>query len=421
MVRSHRVRDLDPPTTPALVIDVPLLDTMIGRFRSALGKHWPNSILSYSFKTNSLPWLISHMRDSGVWAEVVSDTEYELALALGYAPECIVFNGPIKGRERLRFALQRGSVINLDAKREVTWAAELAQEMPGEEFSVGLRVNWDLESYCPGESTAGKEESRFGFNPENGELDDAISELTEAGVRIVGLHMHRNSFTQSLAVFRAGATVATEIILSHGLDLDWLDIGGGFFGSLDAGPTFDDYIEAVRETVDGVIDPERTCLIVEPGGSLVAVPLEFHASVLDVKDVNSSRLIVTDASRTNIDPLFRRRRPFEYRIDAEATETMPEQVIGGFTCMEDDRLMKIQDAPVLQQGDRVTFYKVGGYTMCYQPAMFIEFAPPVYARTEDHLLQVRKPVGVDDYLRGHEWSVGELSGSHLVRTPLKFS
>ncbi|HEY4535115.1 MAG TPA: hypothetical protein VIG71_03990 [Enteractinococcus sp.] len=417
MLRSHHMRDLDPPTTPALVVDVPLLDTMVGRFQSALETHWPHSILSYSFKTNSLPWLITHLRDQGVWAEVVSDTEYELALALGYAPECIIFNGPVKGREQLRLALQRGSVVNLDAKREVTWAAELARELPGQTFAVGLRVNWDLESYCPGESTAGKEESRFGFNPENGELDEAIAELSEAGIRIAGLHMHRNSFTQSLAVFRAGATVASEIVVSRGLDLDWLDIGGGFFGSVESTPTFDDYVSIVRETVEGVIDPERTCLIVEPGGSLVAVPLEFHASVLDVKDVGSSRLIVTDASRTNIDPLFRRRRPFEYQIDAEATETMQEQVIGGFTCMEDDRLMKVQDAPILQRGDRITFYRVGGYTMCYQPTLFIEFAPPVYARTSDKLFQVRSPMDVEGYLRGHEWSVGELSGSHVVRTP----
>ncbi|MGP6174874.1 hypothetical protein [Corynebacterium sp. A21] len=405
MERLNHSQDLVPPA-PAFVIDVPVLEGFLSRFQQALNTHWQNSILSYSFKTNSLPWLITFMRDREVWAEVVSDTEYELALALGYAPDRIVYNGPIKSRERLRFALQEGSIINLDAKREVTWVAELAGEMPEMEFGVGLRINWDLEAHCPGESTTGDEGSRFGFNAENGELDQVISELLAAGVRIAGLHMHRNSRTQSLEVYRASATVTAELIRSRGLVLDWIDIGGGFFGSEDRSPTFDDYIAVIKEVLDPVVDVEKTCLIVEPGGSLVAVPVEFHASVLDVKEVGSSTVVVTNASRTNIDPLFRRKRPFEIRLDTEATELRRDQIISGFTCMEDDRLTRIQDAPALQVDDRIVFYKVGGYTMCYQ-SMFIEYLPAVYVRTADSLTQVRRKWGIEDYLQGNQWDVND--------------
>ncbi|WP_328821916.1 type III PLP-dependent enzyme domain-containing protein [Nesterenkonia haasae] len=384
------------------MIDVPVLEEFVSRFQQALDVHWPNSILSYSFKTNSLPWLVSFMRNSGVWAEVVSDTEYELALALGYAPDRIVYNGPIKSRERLRFALQNGSIINLDSKREVTWTAELARELPGKELAVGLRVNWDLESLCPGESTTGDEASRFGFNADNGELDQVIAELTSAGVRIAGLHMHRNSYSQSLGVYRAAASVAADLITSRDLDLEWIDIGGGFFGS-DTGPvTFDDYIAVIRKTLEPVVDPRRTRLIVEPGGSLIAVPVEFHASVIDVKEVGPHTFVVTDASRTNIDPLFRRQRRFETRLDTEATEYRREQIISGFTCMEDDRLTRLHDAPALKTNDRIVFYKVGGYTMCYQ-SLFIEYLPAVYVRDRTSLTQVRRKWGIDEYLQGNRW------------------
>lgn len=415
MQRSALPAHLKPPT-PALVIDVPVLETFVTRFQQALADHWPNSVLSYSFKTNSLPWLLSYMRDQGAWAEVVSDTEYELALAMGYPPEHIVFNGPVKGRDRLWAALRQGSTINLDSKREVIWTAELARAMPETRFAVGLRINWDLNARCPGESTSGSEDSRFGFNVENGELDAAITELTEAGVRIAGLHTHRNSFTQSLCVFRAGATVAAEIITTRGLDLDWVDIGGGFFGSEHGSPTFHDYVKVVRETLDGVVDPTTTRLIVEPGGSLVAVPLEFHASVLDVKNVNDSTFVVTDASRTNIDPLFRRVRPYEYHLETTATRTHPEQTISGFTCMEDDRLMTLTDGPALEVGDRVVFYKVGGYTMCYQSRLFIDHPPAVYIRTDEELILVRSKASINDYLQGNVWSDGvELIGPPMAR------
>lgn len=395
--------ELAPPTTPAFVIDQPKLEDFVVRFQQALEKHWPYSILSYSFKTNALPWLISFLRDRGVWAEVVSDTEYALALALDYAPERIVYNGPIKSRQRLEAALLAGSIINLDSHREVTWTAQLARDLPERTFAVGLRVNWDLEAYCPGESTTGDDGSRFGFSPATGELDQAIEELTAAGVRIAGLHMHRNSRTQSLNVYRAAATEVAGLIASRNLALDWIDIGGGFFGGQDASPTFDEYLAAIREELESVVDVNRTMLIVEPGGSLIAVPVEFHAEVVDVKTTEMATFVVTDASRTNIDPLFRRQRPFEFQLDTAATLTRPEQIISGFTCMEDDRLMKLTDAPALERADRIVFYKVGAYTMSYQ-SMFIEYLPAVYVRDGDALVQVRRKWGVTDYLQGNQWS-----------------
>lgn len=411
MPHSDHLRELHPPT-PAWVIDVPVLETFLARFQKALNTYWPHSILGYSFKTNSLPWLISFLRDRGAWAEVVSDTEYQLALRLGYTPDRIVYNGPIKSRELLRSALQGGAIVNLDAKREVIWTAELARETPETELAVGLRINWDMESRCPGESVTGEDEDgRFGFNAENGEFCQALSELTEAGVRIAGLHMHRNSLTQSLNIYRAAASVAAELITSHNLELDWIDIGGGFFGSLDGSPTFDEYVSVIRETLDPVVDVERTCLIVEPGGSLVAVPMEFHSTVLDVKEAGSSTFVVTDASRTDLDPLFRRRSPFETRIEAARMDTHPKQIISGFTCMEDDRLLTLQDGPTLQNGDRIVFHKVGAYTMSYQ-SMFIEYLPAVYARIGEELIKVREQWGVSEFLQGNRWvENGELVDS----------
>src|SRR5699024_11251562 len=107
--------------------------------------------------------------------------------------------------------------------------------------------------------------------------------------------------TQSIGVDRSAALVAAELSISRGLEMDWIDIGGGFFGSQDGSPTFDDYIAVIRQTLEDVVDVDRTQLIVEPGGSLVAVPVEFHAGVIDVMEAGSSWFVVTDSCRTNID------------------------------------------------------------------------------------------------------------------------
>lgn len=404
------------PPTPAFVIDLPLLEGFVGRFRQALDTHWPGSILSYSLKTNSLPWLISFMRSRGVWAEVVSDTEYELALALGYPPHRIVFNGPAKSRARLRFALRNGSVVNLDAKREVTWAAELAREHPDTEIAVGLRVNLGLASLVANEQHDGG--SRFGFDADNGEFDGAITELTAAGVRIAGLHLHRSSLTPSPEVHRAAASTVAHLIRSRGLELDWVDAGGGFVGSVAGSPTFEDYVAAIHAELAGVLDTTSTRLIVEPGGSLIAVPVEFHASVIDTKDVGSRRFVVTDGSRTNIDPLFRRKRLLDVFLDTDSIEPYPEQILTGFTCMEDDRILQLDDEqPELVPGDRIVFYKVGAYTMTFQP-MFIEFLPAVYVRRGASLTLVRRKWGVGDFLRGNDWAARADSGALSAETAI---
>ncbi|MGO2863560.1 MAG: hypothetical protein ACTIC1_20545 [Brevibacterium sp.] len=326
-----------------------------------------------------------------------------MALAVGFSPDRIVFNGPVKGRDRLRQALLYGAVINLDSKREVRWAAELAAEEPDRVLRAGLRVNWDLDARCPGENTLAGASSRFGFNAESGELSQAITTLESAGVQVTGLHMHRNSCTQSLEVFRAAAAVAAEVITSHQLRLDWIDIGGGFFNSPGGSPTFGQYVSAIREELDGTIDVEQTRLIVEPGGSLIAVAVEFHAQVIDVKKIGGQRFVITDASRTDIDPQFRREKDFGLRLETASTESVPEQVICGFTCMENDRLTVLKDAPLLCEGDRIIFERVGAYTMSYQSS-FIEFPPAVFVRQGESLEQVRRKGTAEDCLRGNIWS-----------------
>lgn len=44
----------------------------INLLRNSLADNWGNFVMGYSFKTNSLPWLLSYLREEGFYAEVVS-------------------------------------------------------------------------------------------------------------------------------------------------------------------------------------------------------------------------------------------------------------------------------------------------------------------------------------------------------------
>ena len=163
--------------TPYFVIDENQLTKDFQMLKSSLETSWGNYRIGYSFKTNSLPWLVTFLKAGGVMAEVVSDDEYSLAGALGFSDSEIVYNGPVKKRPSFERVLLAGGILNMDGRRELDWMEELAAAHPTQTFRVGIRVNVDLEKMCPGQTTMGEAGGRFGFSDENGTFAAALERV----------------------------------------------------------------------------------------------------------------------------------------------------------------------------------------------------------------------------------------------------
>ena len=58
--------------TPYFQIDKSILDEYYDMLVESLASSWGNYIVGYSFKTNSLPWLVEYVKRRGAFAEVVS-------------------------------------------------------------------------------------------------------------------------------------------------------------------------------------------------------------------------------------------------------------------------------------------------------------------------------------------------------------
>lgn len=381
--------------TPCYVIHKDILLEGTELLKRSLQEEWPNSCVGYSFKTNSLPYVVEEMKRVGFYAEVVSEDEYDLALKHGFSH--IIYNGPVKGKRTFLHALTQGHIINLDAKRELDWLCEYGKK----DVQVGLRVNFNLEAYCPGETSAGEEGSRFGFSYETGEFADALQKLSRAGIKVSGLHLHTSSKYRSINIYRALAQMACRLKEEFRLELAYIDIGGGYFGGMENKPKFPDYIKAIKEELIKAYKPEETMLIMEPGTSLITPPIEYVTTVVDIKDTYANRLVITDGSRIDIDPLHAKKSYFHqflYKDGATNKEriTMEKQVVCGFTCMENDRLFEISDKKELQVGDRITYQKVGGYTMCLTP-LFIRYFPNVYLEDNGSYRLVREAWTAEEY------------------------
>ena len=304
-----------------------------------------------------------------------------------FADEKVVYNGPIKSKETFIEALNFGCVVNIDTKREIEWLKNLPE---GKKFKVGVRVNFDIETACPTESACGDDGGRFGFCYENGELKKAIDEIQAfPNVSVCGIHLHCSSKTRSLNIYKAIAEKACEIKEKFNMNFDYIDIGGGFFGGLDNRPKFPDYLKLVSGILSKSYDKNKTKLIVEPGMSLIGPAVDFVTSVIDVKDTTYNRFVITDGSRTNVDPLMKKSAYFNEIIYKSIDRAEKEkQVICGFTCMENDRLFVIENGKELIVDDKIVYHKVGAYTMCLSP-LFIKYFPTVILNDNGNLTVIR--------------------------------
>ncbi|MEG1746352.1 MAG: hypothetical protein RSA59_02885 [Raoultibacter sp.] len=393
-------------STPCFVFDDKQLRDNFLDFIDALKTRWSNkSVVAYSVKTNPLAWILETAHATGCWAEVVSDEEYDWARTCGFTPRQIVFNGPIKGKDHFFAALVEGSVVNIDSERELAWLEEYART-DNPPARVGIRVNIDLESFCPGETVTGATGGRFGFCYENGEFDRVLFRVQALGfpVQLAGLHLHVTTRSRSSEVYRVLAAHAARIVGDNALTLAYIDIGGGFFGG---GPAnvgaYERYVEAIAEELVEVCDPQTTALIVEPGGAVVCTPGIYVGRVLDVKDTTVDRFVVTELSRINIDHEMKKDSYVYTLLSSEgvslssaggaaeaSADDIPDfsairpsqdrQVLCGYTCMESDRLCVLHDEAQLQVGDIVVIHHAGAYSMSFTPDFFIERPPVVYVK-----------------------------------------
>ena len=380
--------------TPCFVIDQEIIEDGLHKLCLALDHAWPNYHIGYSYKTNTLPWVIRYFKDQGCFAEVVSDDEYDMAKAIG--ANRIIYNGVAKSKQTFLEAIRDNQIVNIDAEYEIDWLDELEKDR----YNVGIRANFDLESKCPCQTQCGEDGERFGFCYENGELKRAIDRIESKGVKVAGLHLHKSSKTRMPDIYRAIAESAVEIAKEYNLQLSYVDIGGGFFGGLPTKPQFPEYFDMVADILGTQFDPEHTLLIVEPGTALIGAAVDYITSVVDVKKSTRNTFVVTDGSRTQIDPLMTKSG---YFYDIQRLEdnrpVMDRQIISGFTCMEHDRLFDIKGEQALLRGDRIIYHKVGAYTMCLSP-LFIKWFPDVYVKHGTIFTKVRGRWSCKELLSG---------------------
>lgn len=394
--------DLRQLPTPCFLIDRSRIERIVNDFKREFTRTCDNVTVGYSVKTNSLPYLLSLAGHLGCMCEVVSFHEYELAKCCGFSPSEIIYNGPMKSRDSFVEVIKQGGIVNIETHREVEWLESLPHDKV---YDIGLRVNINLSLVSPENASGADDTSRFGFSYETGELGEVISRIKRLPyVRISGLHLHRTTHNRGLTWYGDAVHHASEIVRTYALNLKWLDTGGGYNGTIPTLPKISDYADIVGEALSKT-GLKGTRIIVEPGSSMLAWSMKFITEVIDVKKIADNRFIVnTDGSRNDIDPFWRKKsNPFiiDYTSDASHRPVVASQIIGGYTCLEDDRIAVLQDSPLLKTGDRLIYENTGAYTLTLSP-MFIRMLPAVFVDDGNEMKQVQRARCGNDIIRDED-------------------
>ena len=378
--------------TPCFILDKEELEKSVKGYQDALKSNFKRSIVGYSVKTNSVPACMKLAGEMGAYAEVVSHDEWELARLCGFDRQHIVYNGPMKSKETFLDAVEHGAIVNIETKRELEWLKELDIQVSddAQKYKVGIRLNINISYVSPEDADGENDNSRFGFSDETNEFADAVALIAKMpNVELAGLHIHRTAHSRSIRFYKQSIEFACKTIEKYGLKLDYLDVGGGYFGIFPNKPTYQEYSDAFCEvlTSHGLQD---LCVIVEPGNALVASCFAFLSEVIDVKHVEDELwFATTDGSRNDLDPFFKKSGYLSEVLYAHETPVVKEQIVSGCTCLEYDRMFTLTDKPILSVGDRIYYRNVGAYTMCLSP-MFIRYIPNIYLKNKGDYTLVRE-------------------------------
>lgn len=380
----------------------------IKSLRESLTARYPRIGIGYSYKTNYLPRFCLEADRLGLYAEVVSGMEYEIARHLGIPGERIIFNGPIKSHDELRRAFVEGALVNVDSLSEAELITSLAVEDVRRPLRVGLRCNLDLQ-------WKGRE-SRFGLSEVSGELDAAFGQLrVHPNIRIEGLHCH-TSFDRSAESYARRMVRLIEIAdRLFGKDVPaFLDIGGGICGPMPevlarqlsiAPPSYEAYAEAICAPLQQRYGNDGPELIIEPGVGLIGNAFDYVYRVEHIKQVGPRWFAVTSGASHQIKIVPNDISP------ATSLYSAPQPLRGGrspgptdlvgFTCLEHDLIVRGLEGSVTA-GDIAVSECIGAYSMVIS-SEFIQTTPPVYEWKDAGWKPLRRRQDTRQLLNMYQW------------------
>lgn len=345
---------------------------------AAFKTYYPKFNIAYSYKTNYTPKLVQIVDRLGGYAEVVSEMEMEIALRSGVKPERIIWNGPIKNKERVQELLLSGGTVNIDSAYELDSIRTVAKSYPERMLNVGIRLNYDV-----GDGVL----SRFGFDVEGEDFHTALCMIKSIpNIRLINLQAHFAKRSPEYWTARAAGMLDAydKVVRDYDLKPERLDIGGGLFGKmpdslrkqLGIGTiTYQDYASRAGKLLAEHFEKNTDApwLFIEPGTALAGDSMRFVCRIETIKTVRGKTIATAHGSQKNIS-MSGFNPPMTMVAGGGVQKQVENADIVGFTCIEGDVLQKNYSGP-LAVGDYAVIENCGSYSLVMKPPFILPNFP----------------------------------------------
>lgn len=360
--------------TPLYVYDVNLIRKNSRAFLKTFKELDVKAKVSYASKAFSSIAILQVVEEEGLGLDVVSEGELYTAIQANFPPEKIQFHGNNKSVRELEMALEYGvGTIIIDNFHEINLLDQITKQM-NTQVDVLIRLTPGIESETHRYIMTGNEDSKFGFNVQNGQADEAFQRLhNHPRLNFRGIHNHIGSQIFTTESF----TLATEImfdVLRRWYELERfvpevINLGGGFgirYTKDDEPLPNEAYVQAIMNKVKEEamsLDIPMPEIWIEPGRSIVGnagVTLYEVGSMKTIEDVR--KYVAVDGSMAdNIRPAL-----YDARYDAvianKASEPSNEKVsIAGKACESGDMFIWDLPIPTVEHGDLLAIFSTGAY------------------------------------------------------------
>lgn len=360
--------------TPLYVYDVSIIRDNCRKFVDTFKKLGVKAQVTYASKAFSSIAILQVVQEEGLSLDVVSKGELYTALKANFPVEKIHFHGNNKSEEELEMAIDHNvGCIIIDNFYEIELLETLLRKK-NKQMDVLIRVTPGIEAETHEYIMTGNEDSKFGFNLQNGQVEEAFYRLKDhSHIRLKGLHSHLGSQIFSPKSFVLAVEILFELISKwyneHRYVPEVLNLGGGFgirYTKEDEPLPNDKYVyemvQAVEKQVNklGIPMPE---IWIEPGRSIVGnagISLYTIGSMKEIPGVRKY-VAVDGGMYENIRPALYEAK-YEGVIANKANKVKEETVsFAGKCCESGDMLMWDISVPKVEPGDILAMFSTGAY------------------------------------------------------------
>ena len=401
--------------TPLYIYDVALIRARARAFKEAFRRHGVRAQVAYASKAFSSVAMVQLAAEEQLSLDVVSGGELYTALAAGFPPERIHFHGNNKSRDELAMALEHGvGCIVADNFYELELIEQLVGPS-GRAIPVLLRVTPGVEAHTHDYILTGQEDSKFGFDLNNGQADEAFRRvMASAAFQLLGVHCHIGSqIFETTGFVLAARKVFAKLAEWHktcGFVPAVVNLGGGFgirYTDEDDPIPVSAYVDCIVNEVKTQAEVHQLPLPeiwIEPGRSLVGDAGTTIYTIGSRKEVPNVRtyIAVDGGMSDNIRPAL-----YEAAYTALVANRRPDPQAGlvrsrvvGKHCESGDVVVRDVDLPAdLAVGDVLAVPATGAYGRSMASNYNLFTRPGVRWVRESESGWILRPETIEDLLR----------------------